>query len=169
MTDKKFKYDYLRYNLHGVLRPNWLLKLSLLFLCRHILVLILLVGMSIKGGMKPGTEYLAELLSPVYNITDFLPAMLLYAMGARGPKAKAMTRWIWKHGRQLILFSVALFLFMFGLRTQLAFATYGAVEWAIIAVNGLIALYIGRSDFIRDLFKEFPTPPDPEPDAKPNK
>ena len=28
MTKEKFKYDYLRYNVHGVLRPNWLLKLN---------------------------------------------------------------------------------------------------------------------------------------------
>jgi hypothetical protein len=32
MTQETFKYDYLCYTVHGVLRPNWQLKLSLVFL-----------------------------------------------------------------------------------------------------------------------------------------
>ena len=43
MTNEAYKYDYLRYNVHGVLRPNLLLKLILLFLCRHIAMLLLIV------------------------------------------------------------------------------------------------------------------------------
>lgn len=162
MPNETFKYDYLRYNAHGVLRPNWPLKLSLLFLCRHILMLFLLGGMSFKGGLKPGTEYLVELLNPVYNITDILPAMVLFAMSARRPTAGAFPRWAWKHGRQMILFSIALFLAIFFFRTQFAFATYGIVEWAVIAANGFIGTYIGTSRYIRDLFNEFPPPPQEE-------
>jgi len=44
----------------------------------------------------------------------------------------------------------------------LALSTYGAVEWVVIAVNVLIALYIGLSGFIRDLFNEFPAVHEPE-------
>ncbi|MFP6899977.1 MAG: DUF2919 family protein, partial [Opitutales bacterium] len=158
MTKEKFKYDYLRYNVHGVLRPNWLLKLSLLFLCRHILMLILIGGMSFKGGQKGGTELLVELLNPVYNITDLLPLLLLLVMGLRNPKANTVPRWIWKQGPWLMLFSIALFLTILGFRTQLALSTFGAVEWAMIAANGLIAFYIATSPYIRDLFNEFPPP-----------
>ena len=158
MTQETFKYDYLCYTVHGVLRPNWQLKLSLVFLCRHILMLILIGGMSFKGGQKGGTELLVELLNPVYNITDLLPLLLLLVMGLRNPKAKAVPRWIWKQGRWLMLFSIALFLTILGFRTQLALSTYGTVEWAMIAANGLIAFYIATSPYIRDLFNEFPPP-----------
>ncbi len=158
MTNEAFKYGYLRYNVHGVLRPNLQLKLSLLFLCRRILMLFLADGMNFKGRAKPETAYLVQLLNPVYNITDILPALVSYAMGARTTKAKAAIHWIWKHGRQLILFSVVLFLAIFGFRTQWALSAYGAVEWAVITANVLIALYIGTPRFIRDLFNEFPPP-----------
>ncbi|MDA1091430.1 MAG: DUF2919 family protein [Proteobacteria bacterium] len=165
MSNKTFKYDYLRYNVDGVLRPNWPLILSLVFLCRHILLLFMIGAMSFKRGPRQGTEYLIDFLSPVYNITDILPLALLLVIGLRSPKAKALPRLIWKHGRWLMLFSITLFLALFGYRTQLALSTYGPVEWAVIAANGLIAFYIWTSPFIRDLFNEFPSPIETETPA----
>ena len=162
MTSKPFKYDYLRYNIHNVLRPNWLLILSLFFLCRHIFLFVLVGLMGLRGGGAPGMKVLVEMLNPVYNITDILPAMMFYVMSVRSPKAKTLPRWLWKHGRLLVFLSIATFLIVFAFRTQLALSTYGAVEWVVIAVNVLIALYIGLSGFIRDLFNEFPAVHEPE-------
>jgi len=87
---------------------------------------------------------------------------MFYVMSVRSPKAKILPRWLWKHGRLLVFLSIATFLIVFAFRTQLALSTYGAVEWVVIAVNVLTALYIGLSGFIRDLFNEFPAVHEPE-------
>ena len=108
MTSEPFKYDYLRYNIHNVLRPNWLLILSLFFLCRHIFLFVLVGLMGLRGGGAPGMKVLVEMLNPVYNITDILPAMMFYVMSVRSPKAKTLPRWLWKHGRLLFLYQLRL-------------------------------------------------------------
>ena len=61
---------------------------------------------------------------------------------------------------------MALYLGIFTLRNGLVLSNYAAVEWVMIAGNAVVAFYVWRSQFIRDLFDEFP-PPEEEEEAEP--
>ena len=87
-------------------------------------------------------------------------------IGARHPDSKDVYRWIWRNGRYLIFSSVALYLGIFTLRNGLVLSNYAAIKWAMMAGNAVVAFYVWRSQFIRDLFEEFP-PPEKEEEAGP--
>ena len=88
-------------------------------------------------------------------------------IGARRPDSKDVYRWIWRNGRYLIFSSVALYLGIFTLRNGLVLSNYAAVEWVMIASNAVVAFYAWRSEFIRDLFHEFPPSPEEKEKAGP--
>ena len=87
---------------------------------------------------------------------------MFYVIGARRPDSKDVYRWIWRNGRYLIFSSVALYLGIVTLRNGLVLSNYAAVEWVMIAGNAVVAFYAWRSEFIRDLFHEFPPPEEKE-------
>ncbi len=158
VSETPYKYHFLRYNQYGVLRPSWLVKLILFFLCRHLLLLLAFGAMNFKGKAGAEMEHLLPLLDRAYIITDIPALMVLFVMGARRPDASAATRWIWRHGRYLILGSVGLFLLILGVRHGVNQTPLEAIEWAVIAVNIAAATYITKSAYIRDLFTDFPPP-----------
>ena len=162
-----FKYNFLRYNQYGVLKAHWPLKFCLLFLCRHMLLLIALVAMGFRGGGGPEMTYLTPLLDKAFIISDLPALAVFYLIGARRPESKDLYRWIWRNGRALILASVAMYLGIVTLRNGLVLSNYAAVEWVMIAGNAVVAFYAWRSQFIRDLFNEFPPPPGEEEEAEP--
>ena len=153
-----YKYHFLLYNQYGVLRPNWLVKLNLIFLCRHLLLLLAFGGMNFKGKVGPEMEHLLPLLDRTFIITDIPALMVLIVMGTRQPGASAANRWIWRHGRYLILGSIGAFFLIIGVRHGVNQTPLEAVEWAVIAVNIAAAIYIVKSAYIGDLFAEFPQP-----------
>ena len=85
---------------------------------------------------------------------------------ARRRGSKDVYRWIWRNGRYLIFSSVALYLGIVTLRNGLVLSNYAAIKWAMMAGNAVVAFYVWRSQFIRDLFEEFP-PPEKEEEAEP--
>ena len=84
--------------------------------------------------------------------------MVLFVMGARQPNSSAVIRWIWWHGRYLILGSIGAFFLIIGVRHGVNQTPLKAVEWSVIAVNIAAAIYIVKSAYIGDLFAEFPPP-----------
>ncbi|MFQ5766026.1 MAG: DUF2919 family protein [Rhodospirillales bacterium] len=162
MDQKPFKYDFMRYNQYGVLRPNWPFKLSLAFLCRHIVVLVILGAMMLKRSSGTEMANILPLLDKSYIIADLPAVALVYVMGARRPHAGAGLRWIWRHGREMIFCSIALFFLITLYRNGLAFALYQPIEWMMIAGNVVVA-YVAMSRYVRDLLAEFPPPPDADP------
>ena len=62
---------------------------------------------------------------------------------------------------------MALYLGIVTLRNGLVLSNYAAVEWVMIAGNAVVAFYAWRSEFIRDLFHEFPAPPEEKEKAGP--
>lgn len=159
MTETPFKYHFMRYNQYGVLRPNLPFILSLLFLSRHILLLIALGGMQIKRSGGSAMEHIIPLLDRSFIISDLPAAAILFMMLARRPTAQASARWVWRHGRNLIFCSVGLYLVIVTIRNGFVFSQYAPVEWAMIVTNVMVAVYAGVSEYLRDLFNEFPPPP----------
>ena len=70
---RPFKYYFLRYNQYGVLRANWPLKFCLIFLCRHILLLVALGAMQFKGSSGQIMTHLTPLLDNAFIIPTYRP------------------------------------------------------------------------------------------------
>ena len=87
-------------------------------------------------------------------------------IGARRPDSKDVYRWIWRNGRYLIFSSVALYLGIVTLHNGPILSNYAAIKWVMIGGNAVVAFYVWRSQFIRDLFEEFP-PLEKEEEAEP--
>ena len=66
----------------------------------------------------------------------------------------------------MIFSPVALYLGIVTLRNGLVLSNYATMKWAMMAGNALVAFYVWRSQFNRDLFEEFP-PPEKEEEAEP--
>ena len=151
-------YDFSRYNHHGVLRVNWMLWLVLLYMTRHTLVLaFLLFGLS-RGQAQGGVANLgvAALLEPVYMISDLPALALMFALGARVPQAGKVARAVWRHGRQIILDSIAVYFVLFLWNHWGEIGRLDPVLWSNVIVNLIIAVLVMRSRYLADLFNEFP-------------
>lgn len=160
MSEAPYKYHFLSYNQYGVLRPNWPLKLILAFLCRHVVLLVAFGSMAFKGRMGSDLQYLLPLLDKAFVIADLPALLVLYAMGSRRPDAGAFCRWVWRNGQIWVFGSVGLFLVITVIRHGVAGTPLSAIEWAMVAANIAVVFYVGRSDYIRDLFDQFPPAPE---------
>jgi hypothetical protein len=148
-------YDYSRYNHHGVLRVNWVLWLALLYMTRHTLVLAFLLFASSRGQTPLG---FAALFEPIYMISDLPALALMLAMGARVPNAGKAARAVWRHGRQIILDSIAIYFVLFLWKHWGEIGRLDPVLWGNILVNLVIAGLVMRSRYLADLFNDFPKP-----------
>lgn len=155
-------YHYRRYNQYDQLRPHWGFWLTILFLTRHIAGFIL-VSMSGRGGGRVGVGResidlggVMSLIEPIYMIADIPALALLYALGSRVPKSGAAIRWAWCAGRALIIASVAVYLALFALTRSADVAAFGSATWASLALNALVVAYVLGSDYMKDLFRQFP-------------
>ena len=165
MAETPFKDHFLHYNHYGVLKANWPFRLCLLFLCRHIVLLLALGAMQFKGSGGREMTHLTPLLDQAFIITDLPALAVFYVVGARRPESKEVYRWVWRNGRSLIFASVAMYLAIVTLRNGMVLSNYAAVEWAMIACNAFVAFFVWRSEYIGDLFNEFPPPPEPDPES----
>ncbi len=83
MGETPYKYHFMRYNQYGVLRPNWLVKLILFFLCRHLLLMLAFAAMTFRRMSGADMGHLLPLLDRAYIIADLPVLMVLFVMGAR--------------------------------------------------------------------------------------
>ncbi len=157
MNSEKYKYDFLRYNKYHVLRPNVLLLLALAFLCKDI-VLIMVVGAgSFKGGAGPGMSNLASLISPKMIVSDLPVIAVVFSLIFRRPEAGRLVRFFWKHGRLLIALSIVIYILLVLEQRDFQFLRLGLLEMALIGADLLIAAYVFSSRLVKDIFAEFPT------------
>ena len=165
MNSDKFKYDFMRYNRYFVLRANILIFFILCYLCKDIF-LIMGVGATAFKSKGGDVSDIMVLVSPIYFISD-LPALAVsYALSARQPNAGNLPRLIWRNGRFLLSLSACLHLLLLGLKAKWDFDDMGLVQWLVIVIDIAIVIYVNSSEFIKDLFSEFP---DQENTIKPAK
>ncbi len=173
MTDSAHvrPYDFIRYNRYGVLRPGAGLWLALVFLCRHIMT-ILLVAMAAGRGPQGGAEGIdlsdfGHLVTPVFMVADLPALALLLALAARLPTASALPRLVWRAGRPLLLVSVLVYSALIVRHWPAAgVAGLAAGDWLGFAGTLAVAVYAATSPYLADLFREFPECPvtqDPRP------
>lgn len=153
-----YSFNPAQYDDDGTLRVGALLWLTLVFLNRHLLFLAL-AGVSAFVGSRRGLG--SDALSMFYSSPRFLlgslPALpILIAAIRRGPKAGALPRWFWRHGKPWLLAAAILDLLL--LITSLVSGHRALNEW--IGLWGISDLYIIawllRSQRLPAVFADFP-------------
>ena len=163
MTDPPGKWDYLKYNRYDVLRLNWLYWVIILFLSRHVLVLMFIGFAKGRRGTGPSDPAVAALLDPWFFTSDVPALFLLAVTGARLPSGGNGVRAIWRNGRSFLTASCLLYLgLLFGQQGAQILQSH-PVTWAMIAANVLAIGVIWWSAYLKDMFDQFP---EPDPDAK---
>ena len=157
-------YDFIRYNRYGVLRPSPGLWLSLVFLCRHVIT-ILLVAFAAGRGMRGGggdmdLSDFGHLVRPIFMLADLPALMLLLALASRMPTAGSVPRLLWRAGRLLLLASAAVYIVLFAWYLPPAgIENLAIADWLSIAGTVAVAVYAAISPYLGDLFREFPERP----------
>lgn len=141
------------------LRPPRLLIASLVFLCRGLIV-FLLFGLS--GGVDGVLKDVVDSETLWRGCLAATPAALvLYALLARAPTAPAFARWIWRHGRALLVFAA---LFYIGLAAaQLGYDPRRWLDAGSLLTKGVVLAELGTigylflSSRVRQAFLDFPS------------
>jgi hypothetical protein len=96
------------YDEHFCLKPPWLLWLAALYLSRAFLLLVIYVVSSMS---RLGPQAMATFQGAV-SIYAFIPSLVaapvLYALISRAPSAPKLIRWIWSHGRAILVVAAIL-------------------------------------------------------------
>lgn len=100
-----YRYDPSDYDEDGQMHIGLLLWLVLVYLSRHIL-LLMLVAVSSLVGLGRGLDMLYS--SPAFLLASLPALMVLIAGMRRGPKAGPWLRWLWSVGRWCLVVSVVI-------------------------------------------------------------
>ena len=110
MSDQKFKYDYFHYNKFFVLRPPLMLKVSLVLLCKDILLSLMMGASKFKRAARSARKTLVQ---PVFILSNLPAFILLLAMVMRTPKGGRWARVVWKNGQVMMALAVILYIATF--------------------------------------------------------
>ena len=155
MSGESFKYNYLMYNKFFSLRLSLLMKLILAFLCKDFFLVAVVGASALKGG-GVGTSEVMALIHPVFFLADFPAITLAYAAIVRRPESKILPRMIWKKGRELILLSTTIYTTLVIFRRDWDLLGLSWADWIAVSINILIIFYIMKSEYVSDLFNDFP-------------
>jgi len=154
---EKFKYEYWRYDKHFVLKPPLALKISLVVLCKDLILSLLLGATNFKSrGSSLGSDA-ADIVQPVFIISALPAAALFLAMVSRDPKAGFLVRTLWKNGKILISLSVAIYLLLFGLVFGLRLDNYSMIQLITLLSYFMIFAYCWKSSLLTDALLDFPS------------
>lgn len=151
---------YLDVNRYGVLKVPALLWAILLLQTRHWWML-LFIGASLRHA--PQTASLLGNLAWIDLALEAPTLLLLLALAHRVPEAGRLVRGLWQRGREILSVSALLHL------GWTAFILTHSPIWspwperamlAAALLDVLILMRLWRSDLIRQVFAEFPAPPD---------
>lgn len=163
MTEQPGKWDYLKYNRYDVLRLNWLYWMTILFLSRHVLVLMFIGFAKGRSGAGPSDPAVAALIDPLFFVSDVPALVLLFITGARLPSGGNGARTLWRNGRYLMSASCLLYLALLFWQQGSQILQSHPLTWALIAVNVFVLVVVWRSAYLKDMFDQFP---EPDPNSK---
>ena len=166
MSKQSIRYEFDDFDARGALKPSLTLLLAMLFLSRHV-VIVILAGISTLILKRRGidTGGIIELLSsPEFLLVSLPSVLLLIALMRRIPTASKSVRWIWCHGLWLLLIGAGMDITgmahgLIVLTPQGAGAT-GALYIIGVVLDVFIVLYLFRSRRVADTFSDFPSTPD---------
>lgn len=147
--------EYRRFNRYGVLRVRWPFWLVMVVLMRHLL-LLMMIGLSHKGAAGDSMREIASLIDPQFIPADVPALILLFTVGARVPKSGALARFLWRHGKIIMMLSIATFIGIMLWRQRFVPARYSIADAVELGVNLALLVYIWLSRYLRELFAQFP-------------
>jgi hypothetical protein len=149
-------YPAHRYDEQLVIKIPPLLWLTMLFLIRHAILVLL----SYLPRTGEAMTYLRYLVDPLFLVADLPAVLILFAAVRRKPGAPDWIRALWGHGRPLLALSSLLYLvlLMASLFSSARPLLPAVNEVLIVSVllNLAIVAYLVRSTLVRDVFAEFP-------------
>lgn len=133
--------------------------LVLAFLLRPYVIMIMSLA-NRRDRMGLINMFYADRFGMVLGALAAVPALLLiYAWFKRKPDAPDRVRWLWRHGRVLLIASIVLNIVIVFVPVLLGKAAgigyVGALQLALCAG---ILLYLLRSQRVEDTFADFPQP-----------
>jgi hypothetical protein len=153
------RYNPSHFHDDGSLKVSALLWLIVLYLSRHLLVLMV-GGLSTFMGSRSGLD--TSGLSILYSSPAFLPASLpalvvLVARLRRVAGAGSFVRWVWRGGRYWLIAAALIDLTTLAVHWTLGWLGTTQMQVAGAFVDAYIMVYLVRSRRARDLFRDFPT------------
>lgn len=139
---------------HGALRVPGTLWLTLAFLARHWIVLVLAIVSQSAGSV----QWLRD-ISWTALLMELPVVALLFAMWRRRPEASRLWRWLWRCGQQLIVGTAGLHLayVIWHLVTAPVWRRWPELFLASCALLDLVIIYvIVRDSYFRKLFADYP-------------
>lgn len=157
-------YSPSSYDDHFCLKPPALLWLAAAYLSRAI---VLIVASDVGYVARVGANVVTMLRGAVsvYALVPSLVAVpVLYALIARGPTSSKLVRWIWAHGRTILILAAILDCAVSVAASGIAGGdtedlSAGLLLAAVFDVYFLV--YIVATRRVRDVFADFPSPAEP--------
>jgi Protein of unknown function (DUF2919) len=149
------KYDVLNVPLSLVMVNLYLLKHYFIFAFPVMvqLPMISIVAQSLEQ-IIPSQNYSNGAL-----LYSCIPALLvLVSMVRRVPSTGSFLRWVWQHGRRLLLLSLALEMGVISLSIGLHLQKLTEVSLAFLYIDMWLILFLLKSRHVKDVFTEFPQP-----------
>jgi len=152
------KYSELHYDENLLLKVPPLLWLSILYGIRHFFI----VGAAVLMPMDVVTiPWINFQTSPYFMLTDLPAVLVLLAIGHRIPNAMSFMRWVWMHGRWLLISSylagIALFIYM----NREVMSDPNSWDFPdgmlVVVIDFAFVGYLLSSGLVRDDFNDFPS------------
>ncbi len=154
-------YDPSSYDGNFCLKPPALLWLAVLYLSR---ALVLIIASDVARIARIGND-VATTLSGAASVYALVPSLiaapLLYALIFRAPTSPKPVRWIWAHGRTILILAAILdcaaSVTASGvIAGDVADLSAGLLLAAVFDVYFLV--YVAATPRVRDVFADFPPP-----------
>jgi hypothetical protein len=167
----KIKYSFEDYNEFNVLKIPLSLILTTVYLLKYFVILIFLpvlskiprVGESVKLAMPYVEQFAHNHINLLLLISSIPAVFIIVGMFRRIPKTQSpFIRRVWANGRMLLLVSAIVDLALLTVFLLLGLKTLNELLILILYLDAMIALYLMRSQRVRDVFAEFPDYKAPE-------
>ena len=145
-----------RYDEQLVLKVPPLLLLVMVFLVRHVFLVLL----SFLPRTGDAMTYLRDLVDPLFLLSDLPAALVLLAVLLRKAGSPAWLQTLWHKGQSLLTIAALLYIAILAvLLTRSVRPLVQSINEAIILsvlLHVAIIFYLVRSTLIRDVFADFP-------------
>lgn len=159
---RRLDYPASAYDDQFILRPPVGMWVTIAFLLRPVVVLVASVTnkadrVGLLNVVYPDRQW------AVAHLIAALPGLAVaLAYTRRAPNASTTVRWIWRHGRALLLTSLGLSVVFLAFPVLTAHARLGTSALIQASACGLLAYYLVRSPRVGDAFRDFPEAPPPK-------
>ena len=143
---------------HGCLKITFGLWLVIVYLCRHVVLLVLGAASSFANftyGQR-GANYSVVFSDPWLLMASAPALVVLFAAVRRTPSAPRLLRTLWRAGRLVLVLAASLDLAVLAALVGLGGLTVQSGHIAQGFFDVLCLLYLTRTQRVKDTFADFP-------------